>query len=243
MSVAGALPRVRRDPPALAGAAGGEHERRRGERDELARRAPVAEGAADAVAVLQQPRDRALHEDVDSRVHGLVLERADQLEAGAVADVDQPPVRMAAERPLRHLAVRRAVEDPAPLLELANAVGSLLGVQLGHVPVVQVLAAEHRVLEMDPPVVLGRDVAERRRDPALGHHRVRLAEQRLADQRRAGALLGGGDRRPQAGAARADHEHVVLVPLDVHSEDPRVVEDARRGEPDVEIGEARRRPG
>ena len=100
--------------------------RRRREDDELARRAPVAERAADAIAVLQQPRDRALHEDVDARVHGLVLQRADQLQAGAVADVDEAPVRVPAERALRHLAVRRAVEDPAPLLELAHAVGRLL---------------------------------------------------------------------------------------------------------------------
>jgi hypothetical protein len=89
-------------------------------------------------------------------------------------------------------------------------------VQLGHVPVVQVLAAEHGVLEVDAPVVVGLDVAERRRDPSLGHHRVCLAEQRLADQRRAGPTLGRGDRRPQAGAARADHEHVVVVLLDLH---------------------------
>ena len=66
VAVAGALPRVRRDPPALPGAAGGEHDRRRREDDELAGRAPVAERAADAVAVLEQPRDRALHEDVDA---------------------------------------------------------------------------------------------------------------------------------------------------------------------------------
>ena len=207
-SVAGGLPRVRRDPPALAGAAGGEHDRRRGEHDELPRGAPVAEGTADAVAVLQEPRDRALHEDVDARVHRLVLKRADQLQARAVADVDQPPVRVTAEGPLRHLPVGGAVEDAAPPLQLANAVGRLLGVQLGHVPVVQVLAAEHRVLEVDAPVVVGLDVAERRRDPALGHHRMCLAEQRLADQRRAGAVLGrrrsppAGRRRPRRSRAR-----------------------------------------
>ena len=147
-------------------------------------------------------------------MHGLVLQRADQLEAGAVADVHEAPVRVPAERALRHLPVGRAVEDAAPLLELAHAVGRLLRVQLGHVPVVEVLAAEHRVLEVHLPVVLGRDVAERRRDAALRHHRVRLAEQRLADERRPRAVLGGGDRRAQPGAAGADHDHVVVVALE-----------------------------
>jgi hypothetical protein len=51
--------------------------------------------------------------------------------------------------------------------------------------------------------------------PALGHHRVGLAEQGLGDDRR---LLAGQprlDRRAQAGAAGADHDDVVRVPLDV----------------------------
>ena len=188
--------------------------RARREDDVLAGRAPVAERAADALAVLEQLRDRALHEDVDARVHGLVLQRADQLEPGAVADVHEPLVGVAAERALRHLAVGRAVEDAAPLLELAHAVGRLLRVQLGHAPVVEVLAARHRVLEVDLPVVLGVDVAERRGDAALGHHRVRLAEQRLAHERRPGAGVRGVDRGAQPGAAGADHDHVVVVALD-----------------------------
>ncbi len=154
--------RQQRPPPPVASTTAA-----RRECDELAARAAVAERAADALAVLEQPRDRALHEHVDARVHGLVLERADQLEAGAVADVHQPPVRVAAERALRHPPVRRAVEDRAPVLELAHAVRRLLGVQLGHVPVVQVLAAEHRVLEVGLPAVRRhrRCRAPRRRRP------------------------------------------------------------------------------
>ena len=110
-------------------------------------------------------------------MHGLVLKRADQLKAGPVADVHQPPVRVTAERTLVHPPIWRAVEDAAPVLEFGHPVGRLLGVQLGHVPVVQVLGTEHRVLEVDLPVIFRFYVSERGGDSALGHHRVSLAEQ------------------------------------------------------------------
>ncbi len=101
----------------------------------------------------------------------------------------------------------------APRLELAHAVGRFLGVQLRHAPVVDVLAAAHRVGEMDLPAVAVVDVGERRGDAAFGHHRVRLAEQRLADQADPHARRRRFDRGAQSGAARADDEHVVLVGL------------------------------
>ena len=142
-----------------------------------------------------------------------MLERADHLQPGAVADVGQPGVPVTAEVALEDAAVRRAVEQGAPLLELEHPLGGLLGVDLGHPPVVEQLAAAHRVAEVHLPVVLGVDVAEGGGDPAFGHHRVRLAEQRLAHQRRPGALRGRLDRRPQAGAAGADDDDVERVRL------------------------------
>ena len=111
----------------------------------------------------------------------VILQRADHLEAGAVADVREARIAVAAEVALQDAAVRRAVEHRAPRLELAHAVRRFLGVQLGHAPVVEVLAAAHRVGEVHLPVVAVVDVAERRGDAAFGHHGVRLAEQRLAD--------------------------------------------------------------
>ena len=74
------------------------------------------------------------------------------------------------------------------------------------------------------PAVAVVDVGQRRRDAAFRHHRVRLAEQRLADQADLTRRRRRFDRRPQPGAAGADDEHVVLVGLVCRSEDPPVGE-------------------
>ena len=143
-------------------------------------------------------------------VHGAVLQRPDELEAGAVADVGQARVGVGTERPLVDAALPGAVEHGAPPLQLEHALRRFLGVQLRHAPVVDELAALHRVGEVDLPRVLVGDVVHRRRDPALGHHRVGLAEQRLADDQHARAGLRRRDRAAQAGAAGTEDEHVGL---------------------------------
>ena len=156
--------------------------------------------------------------DVDARVDAVILQRADHLEAGAIADVGEARVAMAAEIALEDPPVLGAIEHGAPGLELADAIGRFPGVQLGHAPVVDVLAAAHRVGEVHLPVVAVVDVAERRRHAALGHDRVGLAEQRLADQP---DLHAGGrrfDGRAEPRAAGADHQNVVRVSFEVHHE-------------------------
>ena len=199
------------------------------EHHELAALPDVAERAGDpALAVLDQPGDRGLSEDLDHRLrvavrHGvlllqrddLLLQGADHLQAGPVADVGKPRVLVAAEVPLADLAAGGAVEHRAPGLELVDPVRGLLGVQLGHPRVVQELAAAHGVAEVHHPVVVRIDVAHGGGAAALRHHGVRLAEQRLGDDR--GPLAGepGLDRCPQARAARADDYDVVGKPLDV----------------------------
>ena len=167
----------------------------------------------DAIAVFEQPDDRALHVHVDALMNAVILQRADHLEAGAVADVGQPRIAVAAEVALQDLAVAGPIEHGAPRFELADAVGRLFRVQLRHAPVVHVLAAAHGVGEMHLPVVAIVDVGERGRDAALGHHGVRLPEQRLADEADGDAGRRGFDRRSQSRAARADHQHVVFVGL------------------------------
>ena len=110
-------------------------------------------------------------------VDRVILERADQLEAGAIADVGEARIAVAAEVALQDAAVRRAIEDRAVALELANAIGRLPRVELRHPPVVHVLAAAHGVGEVDAPGIAIVDVAERRGHAALGHDRVGLAEE------------------------------------------------------------------
>ena len=50
----------------------------------------------------------------------VVLQRADHLEARAVADVREPRIAVAAEVALQDAAVRRAIEHRAPRFELAD---------------------------------------------------------------------------------------------------------------------------
>ena len=213
MAVARVFPTVARDLVRAADTAGRQDDGLGLEHLEAPALAVVAECADHAVAVLEQRDDRALHVHVDTLVDAVILQRADHLQAGAIADVGQARVPVAAEVALENAAVRRAIEHRAPRLELADAVGRLLRVQLRHAPVVHVLAAAHGVGEMDFPVVAVVHVGERRRDAAFGHHRVGLAEQRFAHQADRHARSRCLDRRAQTGAACADHEHVVFVRL------------------------------
>ena len=143
----------------------------------------------------------------------VILERPDHLEAGAIADVGQPRILVAAEVALQDAAVGRAIEERAPRLELADAVRRLLRVQLRHAPVVHVLAAAHGVGEMDLPAVAIVDVGQRRRDAALRHDGVRFAEQRLAEEANLHARRRCFDRGPEPCAPGANNEHIVLVSL------------------------------
>ena len=78
------------------------------------------------------------------------------------------------------------------------------------------LAPAHRVGKMDFPAVTIVDVAERGGHPAFRHDRVRLAEQRLADEPNADARGGRLDRSSQTRATGADHQDVVFEGLILH---------------------------
>ncbi len=177
----------------------------------------------------------------------VVLQGADHFEAGAVADVRQAGIAMAAEIALQDAAVFRPIEERAPGFELAHAAGSFLGVQLGHAPIVEILAAAHGIGEMDAPVIAIVDVGERRRDAAFRHHGVRFAEQRFTNDADFDARGGGLNGGAQSRSARADHQHVVGVRLVLrHLKDSPVVPDAHGAEAHVDIGEAdgeQARPG
>ena len=207
------LPAVARDLEGAPDAAGGEDDGARPEHLEAATLALVAEGADDAPAVGQQAGDRALHVDVDPEVDPVILQRANHLETGAVADVREAGIAVSAEVALQDAAVGGAVEHRAPRLELADAIRRLLRVQLRHPPVVHVLAAAHRVGEVHLPVVAVVHVGEGRGNAALGHDGVRLAEERLAHEAHRYAGRRRFDGRAQPRAPGADDDHVVLVRL------------------------------
>ena len=213
--VAGVLPRIRRHLPRFAVATCGQHNGLGAEDDEASGLAAVRERTADPSIVLQQAGDGALHVDVDTRgVHGLVLQRPDHLEAGPISDVGEPRVLMAAEVALQDATVRCAIEERSPPLELDDARWGFAGEQLRHAPVVEHLAATHRVPEVDLPAVTPIGVGERRRHTAFRHDSVRLAKQGLADQTDRGSLCRRFDRGAQPSAARADDEDVVAIGLE-----------------------------
>ena len=143
-------------------------------------------------------------------MNAVILQRADHLETGAIADVREPRISMPTEVALQNPSVRRAIEQRAPRFELANTIGRFLRVQLRHAPVVEYWPPRMRVGEVHAPVVAIVDVPHRRRRATLGHHRVRFAEQRLAHEPDRDAVRRRLDRRAQSRAARADDEHVVI---------------------------------
>ena len=180
----------------------------------------------------------AFHVDFHAEVNAVILQGPDHLESGAVADVRQARISMSAEVTLQDATVFGPIEQRAPCLELADAIRSLLRVQFHHAPVVQILAAAHGVGEMHLPVVAVVDVGQGGRDSTLGHDRVRLAEQRLANYADAHACGGCFNRRPQTRSACADHQHVVIVCLVFrHQTILQSVQMPIAAQPDVEIGE------
>ncbi len=140
-----------------------------------------------------------------------LLQGTDQLEPRPVAHVGQAGEPVSPEVALQDTTVRGPVEQCAPPLELVDPVGCLLGMDLGHAPVVEHLAAAHRVAEVHLPVVLGPDIAHGRGRATLGHNGVRLAQQGLADQRGPKAQLLRLDGGTQSGAAGADDNDVEVV--------------------------------
>ena len=153
----------------------------------------------------------ALHVDVDAHLHAAVLQGADHLQAGAVADVAQALESVAAESALQDSAIVGAIEKRAPLLEFAHAVRRFLRVELRHAPVVEEFSAAHGVAEVRAPVVGGIHVGHGRGDSAFGHHGVRFAQQRFANDANVRALRQRFDRRAQSRAARADDQNIMFV--------------------------------
>ena len=88
-----------------------------------------------------------------------------------------------------------------------------LGMQLGHAPVVDILAAAHRIGEVYSPVVAFVDVGQGGGDTAFCHDGMGLAQERLAHQSNRHARGRGFNGGSQARAASANDKHIVIVGL------------------------------
>src|SRR5436305_6195374 len=99
--VARVLPAVRRDLVRAADAARRQDDGFRPEQTKTAAFAVVGERAGDSIAILEQGDDGDFHVHVDALMNAVVLERANQFEAGAITDVREAWVAMAAEVSLK----------------------------------------------------------------------------------------------------------------------------------------------
>ena len=178
---------------------------------------PGEHALAGALLVHHQVEGEILDEEGRLVAQRLLVKRVQDGMAGAIGG-GAGAVRLllavveghAAEGALVDLAVGRAREGHAVVLELNDRPGSLLAEVLDRVLIAEPVRPLDGVVHMPAPVVL-LHVAERRRDAALGGHRVAAGGEELAD---AGGLqpgLGEAQSRAQAGAAGAHHHHVVVV--------------------------------
>ena len=151
----------------------------RSKNPEPAALAIVAKCSANSRSILEQREDADLHVHIDSPMDSVILQSADHFQAGAIADVREARIFMAAKISLQNPAILCAVENRPPGLEFAHPRRRLPRMQLRHPPIIDVLPAAHGVGEMDFPVIAIVHVGERRRDPAFGHHGVGFAEQTL----------------------------------------------------------------
>src|SRR5437763_10149041 len=99
------------------------------EQAEAALLAVIAERADDPLAILEQGEHRAFHVKVYALMNTMILERANHLKAGAVADVRQARVLVAAEVALQDAPVFGAIKERAPGFQLAHTVGRFARMQ------------------------------------------------------------------------------------------------------------------
>ncbi len=114
---------------------------------------------------------------VDTLMDAVVLKRANHLQTGPISHVGQSGVLMSSEVALENAAVCRAIEQRAPRLQLLDPVGRLLRVQLGHTPIVHVLAAPHGVGKVNLPVIPVVNICQCGSDAPLRHDGVRLPQE------------------------------------------------------------------
>jgi hypothetical protein len=177
--------------------------------------APSEQTATDTVLVNQEIESEIFGEESRAVLEALLIERVQDGVAGAIGGGGGPMGhralgvfgRMAAERPLVDLAGLGAAERHAEMLELDDRRDGLVAHVCNRVLVAQPVGAPDRVEHVPAPIVL-LDVPEGGADPALRRDGVAARRVDLGD---AGRVQAGGDhaeRRPEARAAGAEHDHV-----------------------------------
>src|SRR5437762_14352340 len=111
----------------------------------------------------------------------VILKRADHFQTRAVANMGQSRISVASKVSLKNISSWSPVENSAPRFQLTDARRGLFRVDFGYTPAVQVLAPAHRIREMTFPIVGRVARAQRCRNAALGHYRVRFSEKGFAD--------------------------------------------------------------
>ncbi len=159
-----------------------------------------------------------LDEEVRVVFQALLVERVEHRMPRAVrrggSALDRRPLahvlHMPAERPLVDRAVRVAAERHAGVLELVDRLRRLAHHVFDRVLVAEPIGALDGVIHVPRPVV-GRIVAEARRDPALRRDGVAPGREDLGDAGGLQPRLGRAHRRAQARTARAHHHDIVGV--------------------------------
>src|SRR6185437_7821840 len=111
-----------------------------------------------------------------------ILQRANDLESRAIANVRKTRVLVTAEVTLKNPSVGSSVENRAPRFQFAHAVRCLARMQLGHAPVVEILPAAHGIGKVNLPVVSLVGVGECGCNATLRHYGVSLSQQRFTDE-------------------------------------------------------------
>ena len=182
----------------------------------------VSHHAARLAAIDQQVDDVVLVEELDAVLDALLVERLQDHVPGSVGREAGSPhgrlaevARVAAESALVDLALSRPIERQAHVLEGDHGLDRLAGQDLGRILVDQVVAALDRVVHV-PLGVVFLDVAERGADAALGGAGVRSSRVELGQHRRLDVRAGQLERGPQAGAAGAHDDGLVVVDRRAH---------------------------
>ena len=118
---------------------------------------------------------------------------------------------MAAEISLQDATVPGAIENCAPGFKLADAIRRFLGMQFSHPPIVDVLAAAHRIGEMHFPVITIIHIGQRSGDATFSHDGVGFAEKRLTNESNPNSGRGCFNGGTQPSAPRADYQNIVFA--------------------------------